>query len=201
MIYRKYIKRIIDFLLALIGIILLIPFFIIIAILIKKEDGGSIFFKQVRVGQYGKPFRIYKFRTMVENAGKMGPQVTKGDDPRITKIGKFLRKYKLDELPQLINVLKGDMSLVGPRPEVPKYVEVYKEDYNEILKVKPGITDYATLEYVDEEEILKGANDVEKVYLEKVLPEKIKYYKKYINDISFLTDLKLILKTLKKIIR
>ncbi|ACN99399.1 sugar transferase [Sulfurihydrogenibium azorense Az-Fu1] len=201
MIYRKYIKRIIDFLLALIGIILLIPFFIIIAILIKKEDGGSIFFKQVRVGQYGKPFRIYKFRTMVENAGKMGSQVTKGDDPRITKIGKFLRKYKLDELPQLINVLKGDMSLVGPRPEVPKYVEVYKEDYNEILKVKPGITDYATLEYVDEEEILKGANDVEKVYLEKVLPEKIKYYKKYINDISFLTDLKLILKTLKKIIR
>lgn len=201
MFYQRYIKRFLDFVLALLGIIFLLPIFIVIAILIKKEDGGSVLFKQVRVGQNGKPFKIYKFRTMVENAEKLGSQVTKGDDPRITKIGKFLRKYKLDELPQLLNVLKGDMSLVGPRPEVPKYVEAYKEDYSEILKVKPGITDYATLEYVNEEEVLKGVQDVEKVYLEKVLPEKIKYYKRYINDISFLTDLKLIIKTLIKIIR
>ncbi|WP_281950374.1 sugar transferase [Nitrosophilus kaiyonis] len=201
MLYKQYIKRLIDFILSLIGLILLLPVFIIIAMLIKNEDGGSIFFKQIRVGQNGKFFKIYKFRTMVENAEKIGAQVTKGNDPRITKIGKFLRKYKLDELPQLINVLKGDMSLVGPRPEVPKYVKAYKKEYEDILKVKPGITDYAALEYIDEEKVLKDAKNTEKVYLENILPEKIKYYQKYIHDISFLTDLKLILRTIAEIIR
>jgi lipopolysaccharide/colanic/teichoic acid biosynthesis glycosyltransferase len=131
----------------------------------------------------------------------MGSQVTKGDDPRITKIGKVLRKYKVDELPQLVNVLKGEMSFVGPRPEVPKYVNAYKKDYEKILKVKPGITDFATLEYIDEERLLKDAEDPEKVYLEKILPEKIKYYEKYIQEISFLTDLKLILKTILRIVK
>jgi len=133
---------------------------------------------------------------MVENADKLGAQVTRSDDPRITKIGKVLRKYKLDELPQLINVLKGEMSLVGPRPEVPKYAKFYKDDYDEILKVKPGITDYASIEYRNENELLAGAEDVEKVYLEEILPKKIEYYKKYLRDISFLTDLKLILRTI-----
>lgn len=199
--YKNFLKRLIDFILSLVGLIILLPVFIVIAILIKKEDGGSIFFRQTRVGQNGKIFKIYKFRTMVENAEKLGAQITKGDDPRITKIGKILRKYKLDELLQLINVLKGEMSLVGPRPEVPKYVNAYKEKYKEILKVKPGITDFAALEYIDEERLLKGAKDPEKIYIEKILPEKIKYYEKYIKQMSFLTDLKIILKTILRIVR
>jgi lipopolysaccharide/colanic/teichoic acid biosynthesis glycosyltransferase len=201
MLYQKYIKRILDFTLSLLGLIVLFPVFVIIAILIKAEDGGSIFFRQTRVGQNGKFFKIYKFRTMVENAEKLGAQVTKEDDPRITKVGRFLRKYKLDELPQLINVLKGEMSLVGPRPEVPKYVNAYREEYKEILKVKPGITDYAAIEFIDEEKLLKGADNPEKVYLEKILPKKIVYYKKYLNEIGFLTDLKLIFKTLMGILK
>jgi len=138
---------------------------------------------------------------MVENAEKMGARVTRGDDPRVTKIGKVLRKYKIDELPQLVNVLKGEMSLVGPRPEVPEYVNAYKKDYEKILKVKPGVTDFAALEYIDEEGLLKDTEDPEKVYLEKILPEKMKYYEKYIREISFLTDLKLILKTILRIVR
>ncbi|NPA51580.1 MAG: sugar transferase [Aquificae bacterium] len=199
--YQKYIKRILDFVLSLIGLIILLPVFVIVAVLIKKEDGGAVFFRQERVGQNGKLFKIYKFRTMVENAEKLGAQVTKGDDPRITKIGKILRKYKIDELPQLINVLKGEMSLVGPRPEVPKYVKAYPKDYAEILKVKPGITDYASLEYIDEEKLLKGAENPEEVYIKQILPEKIKFYKKYLKEISFTTDLKLILRTILRIVR
>ncbi len=196
MLYRKYIKRLIDFTLALIGLLLLSPVFLLIAILIKREDGGSVFFRQIRIGQSGKPFKIYKFRTMVENAEELGAKVTKEDDPRITEIGKFLRKYKIDELPQLINVLKGEMSLVGPRPEVPKYVSAFKEDYKEILKVKPGITDYASIEFKDENRLLKGAENPEEVYIKEILPVKIEYYKKYLRDISFITDIKLILKTI-----
>ena len=196
MFYRRYIKRFIDIILSLSGLILLFPFFLLIAVLIKKEDGGSVFFRQVRVGQNGKPFKIYKFRTMVENAERLGAKVTKEDDPRITEIGKFLRKYKIDELPQLINVLKGEMSFVGPRPEVPKYVELFRDDYEEILKVKPGITDYASLEYKDENKLLKGVENPEEIYIKEILPVKIKYYKRYIKDISFLTDIKLIIKTI-----
>ncbi len=199
--YQKFIKRFIDFGLSLIGLILLLPVFAIIAILIKKEDGGRVFFRQERIGQNFKPFKIYKFRTMVENAEKLGAKVTKEGDPRVTKIGRYLRKYKLDELPQLINVLKGEMSLVGPRPEVKKYIKFYEDEYKEILKVKPGITDFASLEYIDEERILKDAEDPEKVYIEKVLPEKIKYYKRYLKEISFKTDMYLILKTIFRIFR
>lgn len=201
MLYEKYFKRIFDFITSLCGLVVLSPMFIVVAVLIKKEDGGSVFFRQIRVGQNGKLFKIYKFRTMVENAERLGAQVTKGDDPRITKIGKVLRKYKLDEFPQLINVLKGEMSLVGPRPEVPKYVRFFEEDYREILKVKPGITDYASLEYKDENELLKGSDDPERVYLEKILPKKIEYYKKYLKEISFFTDLKLILRTIMEIFK
>ena len=201
MIYRKYLKRIFDFTASLLGLIVLSPLFLVIAILIKLDDGGSIFFRQTRVGQYGKPFKIYKFRTMVENAEKLGAQVTKGDDPRITKVGRFLRKYKLDELPQLINVLKGEMSLVGPRPEVPKFVKLFEEDYKEILQVKPGITDYASLEFKDENELLKGAENSEEIYIREILPKKIEYDKRYLKEISFTTDLKLILKTIVGILR
>jgi lipopolysaccharide/colanic/teichoic acid biosynthesis glycosyltransferase len=201
MLYARYFKRIFDFVTSLCGLIVLSPMFIVVAVLIKKEDGGRVFFRQTRVGQNGKLFKIYKFRTMVENAEKMGARVTRGDDPRVTKIGKVLRKYKIDELPQLVNVLKGEMSLVGPRPEVPEYVNAYKKDYEKILKVKPGVTDFAALEYIDEEGLLKDTEDPEKVYLEKILPEKMKYYEKYIREISFLTDLKLILKTILRIVR
>ena len=201
MLYERYFKRIFDFVTSLCGLIVLSPMFIVVAVLIKKEDGGRVFFRQTRVGQNGKLFKIYKFRTMVENAEKMGARVTRGDDPRVTKIGKVLRKYKIDELPQLVNVLKGEMSLVGPRPEVPEYVNAYKKDYEKILKVKPGVTDFAALEYIDEEGLLKDTEDPEKVYLEKILPEKMKYYEKYIREMSFLTDLKLILKTILRIVR
>jgi lipopolysaccharide/colanic/teichoic acid biosynthesis glycosyltransferase len=199
--YKNFFKKIIDFLFALIGLILLMPLFIVIAILIKREDGGRIFFKQTRVGKNWKLFEIYKFRTMVENAENLGAQITKKDDPRITKVGKILRKYKLDELPQLINVLKGDMSLVGPRPEVPKYAKVYKKDYDEILTVKPGMTDYASLEYIDEERLLKGARNPEEIYINEILPQKINYYKRYLKNINFLTDMKIIIKTILRIIR
>jgi len=194
--YRTFFKRIFDVVFSLLGLIILFPMFMIIAILIKREDGGSIFFRQTRVGKNWKPFKIYKFRTMIENAEKLGAQVTGKDDKRITKIGRFLRKYKLDELPQLINVLKGDMSLVGPRPEVEKYAKVYKKDFDEILKVKPGITDYATLEFKREEEILKSSDNIEDVYLKEILPKKLELSKKYVKDMSFLTDIKIILKTI-----
>ncbi len=199
--YQKFIKRLLDFSLSFIGLIFLIPVFLIIAFLVKKEDGGSVFFRQTRVGQNGKLFKIYKFRTMVEDAEKLGALVTREKDPRITKIGKLLRKYKLDELPQLINVLKGEMSLVGPRPEVPKYVKLYKEKYEKILKVKPGITDFAAVEFIDEEKILNDVENPEEVYLKEILPIKIKYYEKYIREVGFLTDIKLIFKTIFRIFR
>ena len=199
--YVRYFKRIFDTIVAGLGLFFLFPVFIVIAVLIKLEDGGSVFFRQERVGQNWKTFKIYKFRTMVEDAEKLGAQVTTGDDPRITRIGRLLRKYKLDELPQLINVVKGEMSLVGPRPEVPKYAKLFKRDYDEILKVKPGITDFASIEYKDENELLRGISNPEEVYVNEILPEKIKYYKKYIKRISLLTDFILILKTLWRIIK
>jgi len=200
--YNPYGKRIFDVIFTSIGIIPLLPIMGIIALLIKLEDGGSIIFKHERVGYRFRKFKLYKFRTMVENAEKLGPSVTKADDPRITKIGRFLRKYKLDELPQLFNVLKGEISLVGPRPEVEKYIKHYEEDFKEILwKVKPGITDYATLEFRNEEEILKGSKNTEEIYLQEVLPRKIELYKKYAKEISLLTDLKIIFKTFWRILR
>jgi lipopolysaccharide/colanic/teichoic acid biosynthesis glycosyltransferase len=194
--YTKYGKRIFDFIASLIGLILLSPFLVIIGVLVKISDKGPVFYRSKRVGQNFKPFYLLKFRTMVVNAEELGPSITKGGDQRITKIGKFLRKTKLDELPQLWNVVKGELSLVGPRPEVEKYISFYKDDYKEILKIRPGITDYAAIKFKNEEEILAKFEDVEKAYIENVLPEKIKLYKTYLNEIGFLTDLKLIFKTL-----
>jgi len=200
--YNLYGKRILDIVFTSIGIIPLLPLMGVIALLIKLEDGGSVIFKHERVGYRFRKFKLYKFRTMVENAEKLGPSVTKADDPRITKIGKFLRKYKLDELPQLFNVLKGDISLVGPRPEVENYIKHYEEEFKKILwEVKPGITDYATLEFRNEEEILKGSKNTEEIYLQEVLPRKIELYKKYIKEISLLTDLKIIFKTFWRILK
>lgn len=173
---------------------------IIIAILIKLDSKGPIFFKQVRVTKNGREFKIFKYRTMRVGSDKYS-QITVGKDSRITKVGDFLRKYKLDEIPQLINVLIGDMSLVGPRPEVPKYVALYTEEQREILKVRAGITDYASIEFSNENDILANKTDPEKAYIEKIMPRKIELNKKYLSEISVMTDVKIILLTIKKILK
>lgn len=193
-------KRIFDIAASSLGLVLLSPFLLLVSIAIKIDSRGPVFFRQVRAGQSKKTFRILKFRTMVTDAEKIGAQISSGDDPRITTVGQFLRKYKLDEFPQLINVFKGEMSIVGPRPELPRFVEAYDDDYREILTVKPGITDFASLEYKDENELLKAAEDPERQYLEEILPIKISYYHKYLKEQSLKTDVTLILKTLWNII-
>lgn len=197
--YKNFGKRIFDIVATIFGGILLLPLIIIIVVWIKTTSKGPLFYIQKRVGLNFKEFNLYKFRSMVVNADKLGPSITSGDDPRITKIGKILRKTKIDELPQLINVLKGDMSLVGPRPEVMKFVEQKKEVYKKILSIRPGITDNAAIEYRNEETIMEQYENKEKAYIDIVLPEKIKLYNQYLNNISFLGDLKLILKTIKVI--
>ena len=197
--YKNYFKRIFDFFASLIGIILLIPIIIPIMIWIKLSSKGPLFFVQKRVGKNFKEFSLYKFRSMVVDAPNLGPSITSGDDSRITKVGKIIRRTKIDELPQLFNVLKGDMSIVGPRPEVMTFVKEKKEDYKIVLSVLPGITDNAAIEYLNEETIMQQYEDKEKAYLDIVLPEKIKLYKYYISNISFFNDIRLILKTLKVI--
>ncbi len=194
------IKRIFDTILSLVGLILLSPFMIIIAILIKIDSKGPVFFKQVRVTKNGREFKIFKYRTMRVGSDKYS-QITVGKDNRITKIGAFLRKYKLDEIPQLINVLLGDMSLVGPRPEVPKYVALYTDEQKEILKVRAGVTDYASIEFSNENDLLANEIDPEKAYIEKIMPRKIELNKRYLLEISILTDIKIILLTIKKILK
>jgi lipopolysaccharide/colanic/teichoic acid biosynthesis glycosyltransferase len=194
-------KRTFDIIASLIGLIILSPLFIIIAVLIKMDSKGGVFFRQLRVGKNEQPFKIFKFRTMSVNQNKDSLQVTVGGDARITKIGKFIRKYKIDELPQLINVLKGEMSLVGPRPEVPKYVEHYSKENREIVfKVRPGITDLASIEYKDENDILANEQDPEQAYIEKILPAKLKYCSEYVEKQSFMYDIRIILKTVKAIV-
>ena len=193
-------KRIFDTTLSLFGLIILLPFMLIIAILIKIDSKGPIFFKQIRVTKGGREFKILKYRTMRVGSDKYS-QITVGKDERITKIGSFLRKYKLDEIPQLINVLIGDMSLVGPRPEVPKYVVLYTDEQKEILKVRAGITDYASIEFSDENDLLALEEEPEKAYIEKIMPKKIELNKKYLSETSVLTDIKIILLTIKKILK
>ncbi len=194
-------KRLFDIISSCIGLFLLLPVFIIIAILIKTGSPGPVFFAQKRMGRNFRPFMLCKFRSMVMGAPEKGPAITSSGDPRITKIGRFLRMTKLDEMPQLINVLNGNMSIVGPRPEVEKYVELFKDDYKEILQVKPGITDYATIEFRDEEAVLKKFQNPEDGYIKEVLPRKIALYKRYINEKGFFIDTKLIFLTLWKIVR
>ena len=193
-------KRIFDIILSLFGLIILLPFMLIIAIFIKLDSKGTVFFKQVRVTKNGREFKIFKYRTMRAGSDKYS-QITVGKDDRITKIGSFLRKYNLDEIPQLINVLIGDMSLVGPRPEVPKYVALYTDEQKEILKVRAGITDYASIEFSNENDLLALEKDPEKAYIEKVMPRKIELNKKYLSEISILTDIRIILLTIKKILK
>ncbi|MDD5015726.1 MAG: sugar transferase [Atribacterota bacterium] len=189
-------KRLFDLFCSLVCLCVFSPLLIIITLLIKLEDHGPVFYRGVRVGLGRQFFRIFKFRTMVVNAEKLGGLSTADDDPRITKIGKFIRKFKLDELPQLINVLKGEMSFVGPRPEVQHYVNMFTEEEKVILSVRPGITDWASLWNSDEGAILKGSMDPDKDYMEKIRPEKIRLQLKYVRERSFWIDLKIIFQTL-----
>ena len=189
-------KRIFDIFFSILGLILLSPLLLVVSIFIKIDSKGSIFFKQLRVGQGGKQFFTYKFRTMVQDAEKRGARLTSAKDSRITTAGKILRKYKIDELPQLINVLKGEMSFVGPRPELPEYVDLFREEYEIILRVKPGITDIASIKYLDESELMKDDDSAEKVYVNDILPQKIELYKRYVEKRSLSLDLYLIILTL-----
>ncbi|WP_452226944.1 sugar transferase [Lacinutrix cladophorae] len=194
-------KRLFDICFSLLGLIILFPVLLVIAILIKLESKGSIFFRQIRVGKNNQDFKIFKFRTMFVGSDKKGLLTLGDNDTRVTKIGYFLRKYKLDEIPQLINVLQGTMSFVGPRPEVRKYVSLYSKEDLQILQVKPGITDYASIAFRDEAELLKDTVDPEKLYIKEIMPQKIALNKKYIVNPSVFTDIKIILKTFLSIIK
>lgn len=193
-------KRLFDIFFSFTGFLILLPFFLLISLLILFDSKGGIFYKQLRVGKNGADFYLFKFRSMRTDADKKGLLTVGGRDPRITRIGYYLRKYKIDELPQLINVLTGDMSLVGPRPEVRKYVNLYNEEQKKVLRVQPGITDYASIEYSNENEILGKAENPEQVYIDEIMPAKLKLNLKYIAEKSLMTDLKIILRTLKKIV-
>jgi len=193
-------KRLFDLVFVIPGLIILSPVFLVVGFLIKSKDGGAILFKQTRVGKGGKHFKVLKFRTMVVDAEKLGAKVTTGNDPRITPVGAFLRKYKLDELPQLINVLIGNMSLVGPRPEVPEYVEFYPQETKDVIfSVHPGITDKASIEFVNENELLTGSENPIEDYKNKVLPVKLAYSVEYVKERSLWVDFNLILKTVSAI--
>jgi lipopolysaccharide/colanic/teichoic acid biosynthesis glycosyltransferase len=188
-------KRIMDVTLAVLGIGLLFPVLLSLAMWIKIEDGGPVFYKGVRVGRFGKAFRMIKFRTMVVDAEKLGPSSTAEEDMRITAPGRFLRRFKLDELPQLFNVLRGDMSFIGPRPQVQWAVDLYTPEERLLLSVKPGISDFASLRFRNEAEILKGSTDPDRDYLEKIAPLKIRLGLYYVRNQSFAVDLKLIVAT------
>lgn len=190
-----FLKRLFDFLLAAIMLIILSPIMAFIAIMIVRDSDGKVFYRQKRVTQYGRVFRIFKFRTMVEGADRIGSQVTVANDARVTKLGEKLRKYRLDEIPQLINILIGDMSFVGTRPESNHYVENYSEKMLATLLLPAGVTSEASIKYKDEAELLKSADNVDKVYLEQVLPAKMEYNLKSIEKFSFIEDIKTMVRT------
>ena len=192
-------KRIFDIVVSLVGFICFLPLLVFVAVAIKLDSPGTIFFRQERIGKGFRPFFIFKFRTMVQDPSGRGRLITVSDDPRITRAGRFLRKTKIDELPQLINVFKGEMSLVGPRPEVRQYVELFRKDYEQILRIRPGITDLASLKYHDEAAVLKQLENPEAEYCDRILPDKISLSKEYVQKSSFVFDLGVILKTLPKI--
>jgi lipopolysaccharide/colanic/teichoic acid biosynthesis glycosyltransferase len=194
-------KRCFDIIVALTGLIVLSPVLLVIAFAVRCSSRGPILFLQQRMGRGFRPFWIYKFRTMVVDAPKLGLQITAGEDPRITRVGRLLRKWKLDELPQLFNVLKGDMSLVGPRPEVPRYVEMFREDYACVLSVRPGITDPASLKYRDEASVLAASENPEETYVRQILPEKITLAKQYVAQASLRGDIVLIWQTIRHVAR
>ena len=192
---KTMIKRGFDILASVVGLLVVSPVLLVSGLLIRLEDGGPIFYRGMRVGWYGKLFRIFKFRTMVINAEELGGPSTADDDPRITRTGKFLRKYKLDEIPQLLNVLRGEMSFVGPRPEVPMEVETYTEEEKGVLLVRPGITDWASIKFYNEGEILRGSKDPHQTYREKIRPEKLKLELNYVKNHSLRVDFKILTQT------
>ena len=194
-------KRLFDILSSSIALVVLSPLFLILAIAIAAGSPGGVFFGQVRVGKGGKHFHLLKFRSMRPGSEKAG-QITVGErDPRITGIGHFLRRYKLDELPQLINILKGDMSVVGPRPEVPKYVALYTADQRRVLEVRPGLTSLASIEYINENELLGRSTDPDRTYVEEIMPAKLALDLHYVNERDLLLDLKIILRTAMRLLR
>ncbi len=198
---RLVLKRMMDIAVSAVALCVLWPLYLIIALAIVIDDPGPVFYRQVRVGRGGKPFRIFKFRSMVVDADKKGLEITVGHDRRITRVGAFLRKTKLDELAQLINVLCGQMSFVGPRPEVPRYVELYTPYQRQVLLVRPGITDYASIAYRNENDLLDAAQDPERMYIEQIMPAKIELNMKYLREISPAADIRLILKTVEAVAR
>jgi lipopolysaccharide/colanic/teichoic acid biosynthesis glycosyltransferase len=189
-------KRLFDLAITLPGLVVLSPILLGIAIAIKLDDGGPVFFRQRRVGLAGRPFRMWKFRSMVVDAERKGGQITVGRDPRVTRLGHWLRRLKLDELPQLFNVVAGDMSLVGPRPEVPQYVALYSEQQRQVLCLVPGVTDPASIRYREEAALLAQRRDAERAYVEEVMPDKIRINLEYAARASVWTDFLVILKTL-----
>ena len=194
-------KRAMDIVLSAFGIAVLSPVLAIIAIAIVLDSKGGVFYRQVRMGKGGKEFRIFKFRTMVSDADKRGLLITVGADSRITRVGKILRKTKLDELAQLFNVFIGDMSFVGPRPEVPRYVAMYTAAQRNVLLVRPGITDYASVAYRDENDLLEGAADPERIYIEEIMPAKLELNRQYLSQIGVWTDIKLIFATVMAVVK
>ena len=194
-------KRLFDIITSLLALILLLPVILIVSVLIISDSKGGAFFHQIRVGRHGREFKLHKFRTM-RPAAESGGQLTVGmRDSRITKIGYTLRRYKLDELPQLWNILVGEMSVVGPRPEVPKYVALYSLEQRKVLNIRPGLTDYASIKYVNENEVLEKSDNPEKTYIEEIMPEKLQLNLKYLEDQNLFTDLKILFDTLKAIFR
>lgn len=189
-------KRVFDVFFAMVGLILLWPLFLAVALLVKLDDRGPVFYRQVRVGRFGREFRIVKFRTMREGSDRAGPSITAARDPRVTRVGHWLRKAKLDELPQLCNVLRGEMSFVGPRPEVPKYVALYTEEQKKVLELRPGITDEASIEFRDEELLLATAPDPGKYYVEHCMPAKIALNLSYAAKANLFRDLHVIFRTI-----
>jgi lipopolysaccharide/colanic/teichoic acid biosynthesis glycosyltransferase len=196
-------KRLFDLLMSALGLLVLVPLFIVIALWIKRDSPGPVFFRQERVGRHGRSFHIHKFRTMrAAPVGQGGLQLTVGADPRITRSGHFLRRHKLDELPQLIDVFRGKMSLVGPRPEVPRYVAHYPKDVRDkVLSVRPGITDPASIEFRREAELLARSNDPERTYIEVVMPQKLQLALRYVEQAGLRADLRLILRTVQVLVR
>lgn len=188
-------KRVFDLVAAIILIVLLFPIFILISIAIKVDSKGPVMFRQVRVTQYGKQFKIFKFRTMVNNADKIGSQVTTKNDARVTRVGKLLRKLRLDEIPQLLNIITGDMTFVGTRPEVIKYVEKYRDEMWATLLLPAGVTSEASIQYKDEEKLLENAEDADETYVNEVLPEKMKYNLKSIEEFSFINEISTMFRT------
>lgn len=201
---RKFslcLKRAFDIIVSLIILLLLSPFLLLLAIAIKLDSKGPVFYRQVRVGRYNRDFKIFKFRTMVQDADKIGPPLTVGDDPRVTRMGRFIRKLRLDEFSQLLNVLDGSMSLVGPRPEVRKYVEAYTPEYMATLLIRPGITATSSIAFKDEDRLLNAAENPEQVYVEQILPPKMAYNLEYMKNMTLLNDIKIMFQTVGAVLK